>query len=121
MQFALLIYEEQDEVESRNDPHKAPEYWAAYQKYSESLTAAGVLRGGNALKGTELATTVRLSGSDTAVVDGPFADTKERLGGLFVVEADSLDDALEWARKSPSVTRGCGSVEVRPILEMNAG
>ena len=119
MKFAILVYEEASEFDSREKPN-AGEYWAAYKLYSESLAQAGVMAGGHALQGPGLATTVRLEGDKAIVQDGPFAVTKEQLGGLFVVDVPSLDEALVWAKRCPSVTRGLGSVEVRPLLEMGA-
>ncbi|HIB68396.1 MAG TPA: YciI family protein [Phycisphaerales bacterium] len=118
MKFALLVYENDEELDCRTDPQDK-DYWPSYGLYSQSLTEAGIMVGGNALREPGLATTVRRVDQNDVVADGPFIDTKEKLGGLFVIEVDSLDDALVWAKKCPSVTRGRGSVEIRPILEMN--
>lgn len=84
MKFAILVYEETTEFEDRSQPGQAEEYWGAYKLYSQSLVEAGIMAGGNALQGPEVATTVRLKAGQSVVADGPFADVKEQLGGLFV-------------------------------------
>lgn len=119
MKFAILVYEESAEFAHREGAG-AGEYWGAYNLYSASLGQAGVIAGGNVLQGPGVATTVRLEGQTPVIQDGPFAVTKEQLGGLFILDVPTLDDALEWAQKCPSVTRGRGSVEVRPLLERGA-
>lgn len=117
MQYAILVYETAQEVESRTHPERAGEYWMAYKAYSDALVQAGVMAGGNALQPSATATTVRIRNSARDVQDGPFADTKEQLGGLFVIEVPDLEAALEWAARCPSTLTG--SAEVRPILPMS--
>ena len=85
-----------------------------WMSYTQALQAAGAMLSGDALQGAETATTVRVRGGETLLTDGPFADTKEVLGGFYIIEVSDLDAALEWAAKIPSVTRG--SVEVRPVM-----
>lgn len=119
MKFAILVYEESSEAAHREGPG-SEEYWGAYNLYAASLGQAGVIAGGNVLQGSSMATTVRLEGQTPVIQDGPFAVTKEQLGGLFILDVPTLDDALEWAKKCPAVTRGRGSVEVRPVLERGA-
>lgn len=114
MQYAIIVYETDAELAARNDPARAGDYWSAYQAYSKALVDAGVARGGAGLAPPESATTIRLRGGKRQVQDGPFADTKEKLGGLFMIEVPDLDKALEWAARCPAAASG--SIEVRPML-----
>ena len=85
-----------------------------WHAYNAAMTAAGVYLGGNALKATSTATTLRMRDGDLATTDGPFAETTEVLGGYYLIQAPDLDVALRWAKQCPILTYG-GSVEVRPI------
>lgn len=114
MRYAILVYESPDLMAERDDPAKAPAYWAAYSAYSKVLADAGVAVGGAGLLPPAAATTLRLKDGKRQVQDGPFADTKELLGGMFLIEVPDLSTALEWASRCPSAARG--SVEVRPVL-----
>ena len=87
----------------------------AYGKYAEELQGAGAMLAGEALQPTTTATTVQVRNGRTLTTDGPFAETKEQLGGFFMIEAKDLDEAIAWAAKIPSATSG--SIEVRPIME----
>jgi hypothetical protein len=87
-------------------------------EYTERLKASGALLGGEALQPTSTATTVRLSNGKMLTTDGPFAETKEQLGGFYMVNCKDLDEALKWASQIPSAHRG--PVEVRPIMEFGA-
>jgi hypothetical protein len=86
---------------------------AAYLAYTEALKQAGVLRGGGRLQPTTAATTVRASEGKAQVLDGPYADTKEQLGGYYLIEAPDLDAAISWASRCPTADHGV--VEVRPL------
>lgn len=108
MQYAILVYESPEALERRD----APETDAAYLAYTRALADAGVLRGGEALEHPLTATTVTVARGRTEIHDGPYADTREQLGGLFVIEVDDLDQALAWAALCPAATTG--RVEVRP-------
>jgi hypothetical protein len=88
---------------------------AAFSAYTQSLIDAGVLVAGDHLHPPDTATTVRLSGGEAILSDGPFAETKEWLGGYYKIAADSLDEAVEWAGRIPSLEYG-GSIEVRPVV-----
>ncbi|GIG54001.1 YciI family protein [Demequina activiva] len=88
-------------------------YMAAWSEYTQALTAAGAHHSGEALQPAETATTVRHDAGATTVMDGPFAELKEHLGGYYLIDVDTLDDAIEWARRVPI---GTGSVEVRPVF-----
>lgn len=116
MKFAILVYETAEELAERNDPERGQAYWAAYTAYGQLLGQAGVITGGLGLKGPEAATTVRLRGGSRQVIDGPFADTKEQLGGFYIIDVADLDAALDWAAKCPAASRG--SIEVRPAIAM---
>lgn len=86
----------------------------AWSAYTKAMMDAGVMRGGNALKPGLTATTVRLREGRRDVHDGPYADSKEELGGYYVIEVPDLDAALHWAARNPAAAYG--AVEVRPIM-----
>lgn len=114
MRYAIIVYETPAEIAAREDPARQGAYWAAYIAYARALAEAGVAVGGAGLLPPAAATTVRLRGGQRHVQDGPFADTKELLGGFFLVDVPDLDAALAWAARCPSASSG--SVEVRPML-----
>ncbi len=114
MQYMLIFREGMEMFEERNDPVKSGPYWGAWTSYVGALREAGVIVNGDGLQGPHTATTVRVRSGKRHVEDGPFADTKEQLGGYFVIEAEDLDAAIEWAAKSPAAEYG--SVEIRPVL-----
>ncbi len=114
MKYAIIVYETPEEIAAREDPARVAFYWSAYTAYSQALVAAGVAAGGAGLQPPAAATTIRLRDGHRQVQDGPFADTKEVLGGLFMIDVPDLDSALEWAARCPSASSG--SVEVRPML-----
>lgn len=118
MKYSILVYETRDEVQERNDESKQAAYWGAYQAYTQALQEAGVMVGGSALEPSHAATTIRLRGGERQVQDGPYADTKEQLGGYYEIDVPDLDAAMDWAAKCPA--SAAGSVEVRPMLVMNS-
>ena len=89
---------------------------AAYKAYSEALSKAGVLKGSNRLQPASAATTVRVTNGKSQVLDGPFVETKEQLGGYYLIEVADLDAALSWAARCPGASHGV--VEVRPVWSM---
>jgi hypothetical protein len=91
---------------------------AAYRAYTEALTKAGVLIGSNRLQPTSAATTVRVANGKSQVLDGPYADSKEQLGGYYMIDVADLDAAIAWAARCPTTSHGV--VEVRPIWNMAA-
>jgi hypothetical protein len=114
MRYMALIYTE--EVDPSTVPaERFQEVMAEYIKFGNEAQAAGVMKGGDALQPTQTATTVRVREGKTLTTDGPFAETKEALGGYYIFEARDLDEAIEWAARLPG--SWWGSVEVRPILE----
>jgi hypothetical protein len=86
---------------------------AAYMAFTEALNKAGVLKGANSLGKSASATTVRIENGKSHVLDGPYADSKEQLGGYFIIDVDDLDAAIAWAARCPAASHGV--VEVRPI------
>jgi hypothetical protein len=116
-QYLLLFYGDESRWESISEDERE----ARIQEYGaliRDLSAQGKWIGGNQLQSTETATTVRVRDGEVLTTDGPFAETKEALGGYFLIDADSLDEALEWAGRIP-VARD-GMVEVRPIVMREA-
>ncbi len=116
MKFSLIIYETPEAFATRHDPARAADYWAAWPAYTAALVEAGAMAGGAGLEGPHTATTIRFGGDGHQVQDGPFADTKEQLGGIYIIDVPDLDTAMKWAARMP-LTLG-GSVEVRPNLDM---
>jgi hypothetical protein len=98
-------------------PEQGAARMAAWSQYASEMSAAGKIRGGERLRPVAAATTLRLKDGERLLSDGPFAETKEQLGGYFIVEADDLDEAIEWASKMPHLPYG-GLVEIRPIWDM---
>ncbi len=117
MRYLLLLYNAPGAGPSSDSPEAAAEMqeWFAY---TQKLADSGALLGGEPLHPVESATTVRIRDGETLHTDGPFAETKETLGGFYMIDVETLDEALDWAAKIPNV--GYGSVEVRPIMEMPA-
>jgi hypothetical protein len=113
MQYLLLIYDEEKNWETMSEAERNG-LFGEYGAYTGELQASGQMLGGNALLPTSTATTVRVREGEQVVTDGPFAETKEQLGGYYLIEAESVDGALEWAAKIPGAR--WGSIEVRPIM-----
>jgi hypothetical protein len=112
MQFALLIYESPEAFTTRSSDGTDP-YTSAWRTYYKALVQAGIYVAGDPLQVPETGTTVRLKEGKRRVQDGPFADTKEQLGGFIILELPSLDETLDWAARCPAAS--AGAVEVRPI------
>ncbi len=111
MRYTLLLYYP-ERTAGELGPEAIAEGMRAFQAYAQALQDAGVLASAEVLQQSDATTTVSLAGGELVVQDGPFADTKEQLGGTFVIEVPDLDDAIEWARRAPSVS--WGHVELRP-------
>ena len=112
MQYMALIYGDEEVWAGFSEDERAAAY-ARYQAFGRDAEAAGVLVGGNELALTRNATTVRVRDDETLVTDGPYAEVKEALGGFYLLECESMDDALDWAARIPGAHHG--SVEVRPV------
>ena len=115
MQYMLLIYGDESQ-EARATPAQGAQMMAAYTAYTDALRTAGVLRGADRLKPVSSATTVRVEGGKTHLLDGPYADTKEQLGGYYIVDVPDLDAALSWAARCAGASTG--KIEVRPVWAM---
>jgi hypothetical protein len=115
MQYLLMIYG--NEAAMLAAPKDAvTQMSAAYAAYTEAMKKAGVIRGGERLRPTTDATTVRVKDGKTQVLDGPYAETKEQLGGYYLIDVPDLDAALSWAARCPGASTG--TLEVRPIWPM---
>ena len=118
MKYLLLIYADPAAIPKAGTPEQEAQH-AHWMSYSQELAASGHMLGGDALEDVETATTVRVRGGDTLTTDGPFAETKEVLGGFYLIDVPGLDEALAWAAKMPNITYG--SVEVRPVVDFDMG
>ncbi|RIL03876.1 MAG: hypothetical protein DCC71_14795 [Proteobacteria bacterium] len=112
MQFVLLVYSDPTRW-PQLPPDEQKQWVAAYHAYTEALAAAGVLRGSNRLEPSSTAATVRSAEGRARVLDGPYAETKEQLGGYFLIDVPDRDAALAWAARCPGARHG--SVEVRAV------
>jgi hypothetical protein len=115
MKYLLLIYANEAGMQAATKA-ETDQMHAAYGAYTEALQKAGVIVGGERLRPTTSASTVRIAGGKTQVLDGPYAETKEQLGGYYMIDVPDLDAALSWAARCPGASRG--AVEVRPIWPM---
>ncbi|MFI5014638.1 MAG: YciI family protein [Hyphomicrobiales bacterium] len=113
MNYTLLLYQSPADFAARTDPKKRQAFLGSFRPYMKALTDAGVVVAGAGLQPPEGATTVKQRNGQRHVRDGPYADTKEQLGGFIVIDVSDLDTALDWAARFP--TDG-GGVEVRPNL-----
>ena len=114
MHYMLLFNETPNEMNKRNEPTQAEAYWGGWNAYMGAIAQGGVMVSGNGLQPPDVTTTLRVENGKRHVVDGPFVDTKEILGGYVIVDVPDLDSALEWASRAPCVN--AGSVEIRPVL-----
>jgi hypothetical protein len=114
MHYMLIFNETAENFALRDVPAEANAYWGAWSAYVGALNGSGLVVSGNGLQAPHTATTVRVRDGVRQVQDGPFADTKEQLGGYFIIDAPDLDTALDWAARSPSASYA--AVEVRPVL-----
>jgi hypothetical protein len=115
MQHMLLIYSDEQAVGAMSEA-EGEAMMREYGQFSQEARDSGVLVDGQRLRPTPTATTVRVRDGETLTTDGPFAETKEQFGGYYIVEAETLDEALAWAAKIPGAR--VGSIEVRPVWEM---
>lgn len=112
MRYCLLMHYQEGPSIGLTEEDMAPAM-AAFAAYADDLSAAGVLIATDVLDGVEATTTVTARNGTPEVQDGPFADTKEKLGGIFVIDVPNLDEALKWAQRNPATA--WGSVEIRPV------
>jgi hypothetical protein len=114
MQHTLMFYLSPAEFDARDEPKKREAFWASFLPYMKAIKDAGIFVGGAGLQPPAGATTIRLRNGQRLVQDGPYADTKEQLGGFFIIDVPDLDTALEWAARYPAGPDG--AVEVRANL-----
>jgi hypothetical protein len=112
-QYMLLIYTPVDGPPAGTDPEQSAKWF----EYTQALQDAGVHVAGEALQPVDSATTVRVRAGETQIIDGPFAETKEFLGGYYILDCPDLDTALGWAAKMPNIHYG--TTEVRPVLDLS--
>jgi hypothetical protein len=117
MQYLLLIYSDEKAMQAA-PPDQNGAILAAYGAYMKAMADAGVSKGGQRLHPTAMAATVRVENGKARVLNGPYAETKEQLGGYFLIDAPDLDAAISWAARCPGAQYG--AIEVRPIWEMAA-
>ncbi|HMA70352.1 MAG TPA: YciI family protein [Xanthobacteraceae bacterium] len=115
MKYLLMIYGNEAAMKAASKTDVDQRH-AAYVAYTEAMKKAGVVVGGERLQPTSAATTVRIANGKTQVLDGPYAETKEQLGGYYMINVPDLDTALSWAARCPGASHGV--MEVRPIWEM---
>jgi hypothetical protein len=115
MQYMLLIYDAEKEL-AKMSKEEGEQFFGEYMKFTAEIQASGNYVAGDPLQSVETATTVRIRSGKTQIVDGPFAETREQLGGYYVIKAKDLDEATKIAARVPSAR--IGSIEIRPIQEM---
>ena len=115
MQYMLLIYSNEAGMQAASKTD-VEQMMAAYGAYGEAMKKAGVIRGGDRLQPSTSATTMRVADGKSKVLNGPYAETKEQLGGYFMIDVPDLDTALTWAARCPGASHGV--VEVRPLWPM---
>lgn len=116
MQYLLLIYS--DEKAAVGMSQSESDAWMGeYYAYTEDMRSSGVMQSGEALHPTSAATTVRVQNGKVVTTHGPFAETKEQLGGYYLLECNNLDEAIAWAAKCPGAR--AGSIEVRPVVDFS--
>jgi hypothetical protein len=117
MRYLLMIYSNEQQ-DAQRTPEQGEANMQAYFAFTNELQESGAMLGGEALHATSSATTVRVRNGQIASTDGPFAETKEQLGGFYMLNCDNLDEAIKWAAKIPGAKDG--SIEIRPIMEFES-
>jgi hypothetical protein len=115
MQYLLLIYNDENRIKNAT-PADQTQMMNEYRSFTAEIVDSGHMRGGNALQAAATATIVRVREGKTLTTDGPFAETKEQLGGYYLVEAKDLDEAIKLAARIPGARMG--SIEVRPVIQL---
>lgn len=113
MQYLLLIYDDEKKLATMPEAEQG-QFFAAYMEFTNSIKKSGHHKAGDALQPTSMATSVRVRDGKTLSTDGPFAETREQLGGYYLVEAKDLDEAISIAARIPSAK--IGTIEVRPVV-----
>lgn len=113
MRYIFFIYSSEDEWDARSEEEQSAVV-GAYRAIAREAQAKGILEGADELQPVAMATSVRVRDGKTLITDGPFAETKEQLGGYFILNCENLDEAIEWAKRFP--TAKVGTIEIRPII-----
>jgi hypothetical protein len=114
VKYMLTIYADESNYADAT-PEQVGKMFEAHGRFGQAATEAGVMRGGEGLQPTATATTVRVRDGETMLTDGPYAETREQLGGFYMIECGDLDEAVRWASQIPEAQ--WGSVEVRPVMD----
>jgi hypothetical protein len=117
MKYLLTIYADESRW-AEATPEDGANLMAAYEAFGREASEAGVLLGGEGLQPTPTATTVRVRDGERMLTDGPFAETREQLGGYYLIDCPNLDEAIGWAARIPDAANG--SIEVRPVMDYEA-
>ena len=117
MKYLLLLYGDESQWTNAS-PEDVQGEMEAYEKFGAEVMQAGAFISGEGLEATNAATTLRIRDGETVLTDGPFAETREQLGGFYLLECRDLDEAVAWAKKLPSAYSG--SVEIRPVMNYEA-
>jgi hypothetical protein len=117
MKYLLTIYNDESGFATAT-PEEIQQVMAAYEAFGREVSEAGAMLGGEGLQPSSTATTVQVRGGETLTSDGPFADTREQLGGYYLLECRDLDEAIGWAAKIPGAQNG--TIEVRPVMDYEA-
>jgi hypothetical protein len=117
MKYLLTIYTDESGFANAT-PQDVQQVMAAYEKFGRDASEAGVMLGGEGLQPSSTATTVRVRDGETITSDGPFAETREQLGGYYLLDCRDLDEALSWAARIPGAATG--TIEVRPVMDYEA-
>jgi hypothetical protein len=112
MKYMLMVFTDDTRFQQMSEAERAKAI-EPYRAYMEAMKNAGIYKGGDRLRPAEMATTVRVANGKTEVLNGPYVETKEQLGGYFLIDVPDIDAALSWASRCPGVSHGI--VEVRPI------
>jgi hypothetical protein len=117
MRYIALIYSQEMDPSAPPSEEEMQAIMEAYTAFTTEARESGAMLAGDALEASSTATCVRVEGGDKIVTDGPFAETKEQLGGFYIFDCKNLDEAIEWAAKIPGANHG--TIEVRPIMEFD--
>jgi hypothetical protein len=115
MQYLLLIYNQEKAWTEMSEAERG-QHFGDYMKFTQEIKASGHHRGGDALQPVHTATTVRVRNGKTQTTDGPFAETREQLGGFYLIDAKDLDEATKIAARIPDAAIGSGCIEIRPVM-----
>ena len=115
MRYMLLIVGDESQYTDMSEEQRAASS-GAWADYTKALVDSGAFVSGDGLQSSATATTLRVEGGERILTDGPFVETKEQIGGFYVIECRDLDEAIDWAAKLPSVQQG-GITEIRPVME----